>query len=315
VIEKFNFYDVYGYFLPGLTLLGILWLPFGLVGQIWPPSGWSSAIVVGASAYILGHLLQRFVATDLPSKIRQDSGSDLRYPSDIALDSDSELPTELRSKIGMIAKEQFDLDLCVNQTPTKEIDKRRNSAFLLARQVLIREKAVSYAEQFQGMYALMRGLSVAFGVAFAYWLGWAASILRSRILLTSGVLILTIALLLLINVSVQLVYGRTASPLTKEPRWWIFVRHHCSEIFLIAFFTTGYVAGLNYVAVMSHGALLSFLAALAFLASLRTYDGYRYFAGRFASTVWRDFLAYNAKILDSSAAPNKAQNPTQQGIP
>ena len=307
MIEKFNFYDVYGYFLPGLTFIGILWLPFGLVGQVWPPSGWNSVIVIGASAYILGHLLQRFVTTDLPSKIRKDQGSNLRYPSEIALDADSELPRELRLKIGTTAKEQFGLELCVDQDPSDEIDKRRNSAFLLARQVLIREKAVSYAEQFQGMYALMRGLSVAFGVASMYWLGWAGSILRNRGFIVSDVLILTIALLLLINLAVQLVYAPAKSP--QRPRWWTFVKRRSSWIFLIAFFAIGYAAGLNYTVSVSHGALLSLLAGLALLASLRTYDGYKYFAGRFASTVWRDFLAYNVKIADGSAAPKKAHEP------
>jgi hypothetical protein len=305
MIEKFNFYDVYGYFLPGLMFLGIVWLPFGFVGGVWPPSGWNSAIVIGASAYILGHLLQRFVTTDLPSKIRKEPGGTLRYPSEMALDADSELPKELRWKIGTIAREQFGLDLCVDQKPDDEIDKRRNAAFLLARQVLIREKAVSYAEQFQGMYALMRGLSVAFGVATVYWLGWAGSTLRNRGLIVSDVLILTIALLLLINVSVQLVYGRSASP--KKHGWWTFVKRRCPWIFLVSFFAIGYAAGLRYLVKMSHGAPLALLAGLALVASLRMYDGYKYFAGRFASTVWRDFLAYDVTNADASAALNKAE--------
>jgi hypothetical protein len=35
MIEKFNFYDVYGYLIPGLVLIGLFLVPLGLLGR-WP---------------------------------------------------------------------------------------------------------------------------------------------------------------------------------------------------------------------------------------------------------------------------------------
>jgi hypothetical protein len=89
----------------------------------------------------------------------------------MALDDNPDMPTVLRRKIALVFREQFGLDLGVDQVADDAIDKVRNVAFLLARQVLIREKTAGYAEQFQGMYALARGLVIVFAVACAYWLG------------------------------------------------------------------------------------------------------------------------------------------------
>jgi hypothetical protein len=306
VIEKFNFYDVYGYFLPGLAFLGVLWLPVGFVAHLTPAAGWTSAVVVGAAAYIMGHLLQAVATSDLPSKFPDAQGK-LRYPSVMALDTDSELSSELKDKLETIAKQQFGLDVGVNQTSDSEIDRRRNDAFFLARQVLIREKAVSYSEQFQGMYALMRGLSVVFSLALTYWLGWVTSTLRHRFVAASVILVLTIALLVLINISFRLVFASGAMNIA-EAEWWRGVKRKCRWIYLLVFFTIGYAAGYQYKVSSSHAAELSLLAGLAFLASLHTLNAYRYFAGRFAVTIWRDFLAYNAKIANASNSAETVQD-------
>ena len=52
MIDKFNFYDIYGYFVPGLALLAVLWLPFGLLKQGWPSADWGSALVAVVAAYL-----------------------------------------------------------------------------------------------------------------------------------------------------------------------------------------------------------------------------------------------------------------------
>ena len=46
MVEKFNFYDIYGYLLPGLVLIGLFWLPFGLILNLWPKAELSSALLV-----------------------------------------------------------------------------------------------------------------------------------------------------------------------------------------------------------------------------------------------------------------------------
>src|SRR5207245_9415145 len=93
-------------------------------------------------------------------------------------------------------------------------DNVRHNAFLVARQILIQGKAVSYAEQFQGMYALTRGLVSVFALAFAYWLGWAAAVVRSRLVVSAAVFIIAGSLLALVNISAVLL-RKISDPLRK----------------------------------------------------------------------------------------------------
>ena len=95
------------------------------------------------------------------------------------------------------------------------IDKVRNNAFLFARQILIQGKAVSYAEQFQGMYALTRGLVSVFALGSAYWLGWAAAAVRDRFLVLAAFVILAATVLTLVNISAVL-FRKISDPLTKH---------------------------------------------------------------------------------------------------
>ncbi len=157
MIEKFNFYDIYGYFLPGAAFLAVLWLPYGLLKQSWPSNSWSSAIIGIALAYVAGHLIQSVATFAIPpSNVKSETGQ-IRNFSEIYLDpkdpKDAVLPEPFRDKIQALIAAQFGLDLQVSRKGDDAIDKLRNNAFLAARQMLIQGKAVSYAEQFQGMYA------------------------------------------------------------------------------------------------------------------------------------------------------------------
>jgi hypothetical protein len=182
LIEKFNFYDIYGYFLPGLALLGVLWLPFMLVHPAWPPSEWASAIAALALAYVLGHFLQGFATYALPS----DLAAGKRSPSAALLDPESELPRPVRIRIAEIVFIRFGLDLRVNEEGKagSEIDRDRNNAFNLARLVLGKERLVTFPDQFEGMYALSRGLAVGLGLGFPYLLGWSFAFLRASAFLS-----------------------------------------------------------------------------------------------------------------------------------
>lgn len=288
MIDKFNFYDVYGYFLPGAVFLAVLWIPFGLVKKAWPSSDWSSAIIAAALAYILGHLIQSVATNAIPSsEVKGPTGKN-RYPSEIYLDpTDKELPEPAKGKIARLMDAQFGLDLQVDRSGDETIDKVRNNAFLLARQMLIQGKAASYAEQFQGMYALTRGLVSVFALSFAYWLGWAAAAVRNTSLVNAVVIIIAVALLVLINLSVALL-RKISDPATKRK-----IELGYASLLPIVFCATGYVLGIRYHPTPGKAALLAFLAAWALIACLRAYGAYKFFAGRFASTVWRDYLAYN----------------------
>lgn len=56
-----------------------------------------------------------------------------------------------------------------------EQDSNRGTAFLQSRAFLIRKDAARYVEQFEGLYAMMRGLGCVFFLSAAYLLGWVLS--------------------------------------------------------------------------------------------------------------------------------------------
>jgi hypothetical protein len=54
MIPNLNFYDIYGYLIPGLTLAIVLRLPYGLITGSWPESSWTSALIAVVIGYVLG---------------------------------------------------------------------------------------------------------------------------------------------------------------------------------------------------------------------------------------------------------------------
>lgn len=57
MIERFNFYDVYGYLIPGVLLGAVLWIPHALVQGLYVPSDLTTALAAVAFAYIAGLLI------------------------------------------------------------------------------------------------------------------------------------------------------------------------------------------------------------------------------------------------------------------
>ena len=173
MINKFNFYDVYGYFLPGLVFLVLLVLPVGMATGKWPDGGQLVTALLGIPlAYVVGHLLR--CVEVFPSTVKDSSGG-FRYPSDILLDQDDgKFTNEFKENLVAQIKARFDIDI------SKGTDKsaKRREVFFLCRSLLIESKTVSYGEQFEGMYALARGLLSAFMLAGAYYFGWALAALE-----------------------------------------------------------------------------------------------------------------------------------------
>jgi hypothetical protein len=301
MIDKFNFYDIYGYFLPGLAFLAVLWLPFGLATHTWPASSWGSAIIVLAVAYLMGHFLQTFGATGLESRTAPNN----RFPSDAAFDAGA-MPEKMRTMIAEIVQRRFGIDLLANQPVNEkidieEIDKVRNHAFFLARSVLNRQKSGSYAEQYQGMYALTRGLVVALAWGVAYWIGWAASIYRTRLALVLVTLGIVITLSLLISLAVLL----SQDGINKIQKW----RMQRLSLFVLmplALFTAGYALGLRHQLTPSHSMSLLLAAAGGLFACFRFHSAYKSFAASFGTAIWHDFLALNAYLDDKRPAAGSA---------
>jgi hypothetical protein len=309
LIEKFNFYDVYGYFLPGAAVLLLLWLPIGLAQHKWPSGDWTSAILGAALAYVVGVLLQTFVGKLLPPVVAvAGTGYDkhLRYPSERLLDPfqpQSAWPPQLSDVVRAQVAEAIEQKLGIEKTnlaldaiPDRKADSMRNEAFFLARHYLILKKGTGYTEQFEGMYALTSALAAALALATAYYCGWALNFFESDWIPFAAVLMVTCGLLIAVNATALLF-------LTKK---FLILQWTTAAGVVMAALGAGYGMGYHYA--ISHGlaAAFSLAAIAALLACLRCYGFYREFIEYFAVTIWRGFLmASKQKESSAGAQENK----------
>jgi hypothetical protein len=174
MVEKFNFYDIYGYLIPGLVLIGLAWIPMGLLWGQWPKPEIGSAILLLLLAYILGHLIQGLSYDILPSTMTDSEGHE-RYPSNVLLDAtDKSLDQETKKRIRSLSAKHFDIHL-----DARDADLRRAAVFFQARSALLKqkgEKGAAYWEQFEGLYAMARNTSLAMGMGAFYMFGWALAL-------------------------------------------------------------------------------------------------------------------------------------------
>jgi len=266
-----------------------MWLPFGVVAGRWPPAEWSSALVALVAGYIAGHLLQGLTINVFPSR-RQDRNRAVRYPSDILLDDPDTLAEEDKDKrlspevtgrvarrilaefginvVGGNVRDGENLDRQEIEKRRQDLQKRRQDAFFLCRRALIQTGVGSYAEQFEGMYTLMRGITAAGVLSTTYHLGWALA----RFLPVSVKDWLTY---LTVIGLVLLLYQY------KSPRaFWL-----VSAILL----AVGCLFGWILVISLEEFFLLSVICFTSLFVSLRCYDAYVAFSWHFAATVYRDF--------------------------
>ncbi len=183
ITGKFDFYDVLGYLVPGLVLVGLLSLPFGVIKGSWPSTTLTSAVLYLVGAHILGHILQGFLrAWEIVPEIRDDNGK-LRAPSSALLDeSPKSLAPAVRAKIRKLANRYWEIPQTpgVNDGSWADVpDPERAAAFLQARNLLLQAKKQSYFEQFEGKYALMGGMAACLLVAAVYYAGWALGLAPS----------------------------------------------------------------------------------------------------------------------------------------
>jgi hypothetical protein len=170
MIDRFNFYDLYGYVIPGFVLITLFWLPFGWTGWGWPSHEWTSAVAALAVSYTTGILLQSVGTHAVPSTAKGG-----RHPSDFLLDEkDTTLSSAFKTELTKLILIDFSLPVS---------DKaERAEAFHACRAALVVNKMATYAEQFQGLYALARGLLLSIGLAIPFFLGWAISLFRAQLL-------------------------------------------------------------------------------------------------------------------------------------
>jgi hypothetical protein len=297
LIEKFNFYDIYGYFLPGAVVLLLFWLPIGMARHKWPSGDWTSALLGAVLAYVAGILLQTFadkVLRSTASKVKEGNGVRERFPSQQLLDPSGPLSETIKAGVADAVEDKFGIKkekLAVNHEANKEQDGVRNDAFFLARHFLVTAKEAAYVEQYEGMYALTRGLAAAFGMAAVYYLGWALSFLGGSLVPEVVYIAIAVWLVIALLSTIALVL-RKKSVLSLE---WL-----ASSALLLAVLALGFGMGHRYDP-SSLSALLLLLALAALLASWRAYRFYKEFTMTFAVSVWRDFFVAGRKKAAPSA--------------
>jgi hypothetical protein len=171
VIERFNFYDVFGFLIPGSVLFLALGLPFCLSSGRLPNADLASAVAAIIAAYLAGHFLQAFASAAHPSTI------DGRAPSSYLLDPDNpKLSMDLRTAVIELMKREYGRDVAGQVAGSqKATDSVRTTVFFQARERLLALKQMGYAEQHQGIYTMMRGNMVAARVGLAHAAGWAVA--------------------------------------------------------------------------------------------------------------------------------------------
>jgi hypothetical protein len=360
MMDRFNFYDIYGFVLPGTLLIGIFWLPFGLATASLPSSEISSTLLLLVLAYIAGHLLQMFAEVVVPSRVRDPQG-DLRDRSSLVLDPNNHvfsngfkehlsgqieaafnvqifdeedekaLGDEKNLKIGGDVK---DAKLTIDD---KEANRR--SAFFQARTYLLQNKSTGYVEQFEGLYAMMRGFGCAFFVGCAYLVGWGLSFHWSVQMMPQ-----LIWWLLTFSIAGALIatwftnhYENPAPPAkkthaekAKPDKLQANVAHETEQQALeakkkrdeleakkkdsykwVSIFLLFFACGLGYFlgTWKPAGSQIEFflwaVLPVALIAGIRCLHAYAGYAENFAETVWRDFSASYTPDQTSKPDPKK----------
>jgi hypothetical protein len=293
VIKQFNFYDIYGYLLPGTVLFALLWMPVGVLTHNWPDQDLSKALFLTALAYIAGHIIQT-VATSITPSTETDAEGQARFPSEWLLDkTNGRFTPEFKAKIAGHVLTMFGLDMQVGQdgTGSNNVSSNRQTAFFQARSYLIAKKAAQYAEQFEGMYVMMRGLGCTFGAGAAYFLGWALSVRRGAGSGTATVSVLVWAAIAAALAATLVALFRVSK---RSP-----ANRLLAVFLLLGLGLCGYLAGAwrfppvaastpfpDYAESILWGGVL-----IALFVAARCFGAYRGFAMSFAETIWRDFCA------------------------
>lgn len=288
MIQSLNFYDIYGYLIPGLILSILLWLPHGLATSKWPTADWTSALGAVVIGYVVGHLVQALGRNALPSRTM-----DGRFPSEALLDKDNqglspEFKMRLRERILALSGIDVQTDKTKSEVDEdKEISKRRKDGFVFCRDALLTSKTISYGEQMQGMYTLTGGLTVAFALGATYHLGWGLSGTQSG----------TLERFAWAGVGLGLVgaIGVAALGLEKarETRAKLMV-----GFIMFALLASGYLLGLKKVSDVDHWWLGAITLAGIFV-SLTCYGAYKYFTRVYAETIYRAFSLYEKAGIEA----------------
>jgi hypothetical protein len=157
MIERFNFYDIYGYLIPGAAWLALLALPVYLTHPSWTLSVAALTSVGLGGGYLAGHYLSGLARTWLPSQKLSEKVLD---------DSDPTLAADVKGVCREYLLNRFRLDW--SQPDAKK------EVFYLFRTALAQAKVGSYVEQYQGIATMCRSLAAAALLTICYYVAWVA---------------------------------------------------------------------------------------------------------------------------------------------
>ncbi|MBV8368504.1 MAG: hypothetical protein JO036_06160 [Candidatus Eremiobacteraeota bacterium] len=280
MIERFNFYDVYGYLIPGLTLVILLWLPVGIITGKLPDDKAASLAVVLVIAYIIGLHLHSMATNAYPSRTMKGSDGNPQYPSVGLLDEKSEIGTDLKRRLQKNVESWFGIDIAAGKDANTLIAQRRQDAYNLCRPIVTAQK--SYAEQFQGLYALARGMSVSCALAAPYYLGWAAWVWKRKDLGDAALVIIAAYAAIALCVAVAVALGK--GDRLQNDQLGLFV----VAILLLG---SGYLVGSRFTVSSETSEILIIGAIVLIAVSVRFFALYKYFTVAHARTLWSEFAS------------------------
>lgn len=308
-MERFNFFDVYAYLLPGIAFLGSIWLPFGILAAKWPPADLSSAVLTLTAAYIVGHVLYYPASATLPTEStgRYKDVPTWRvkpsHPSDYLLDAkELTFPEHFKVRLQELINSRFEGQVRVNVrfgwdracTKMEEAEvesSQRDFAFLLCRSALMTEKVPSYGEQFHGLYEFLRCLTVVFAVVCAYHLGWALAVWyrtagggKAAVAATAAIAVTTAG-----AIAHALILRRKAKGVEKGRLGALLIIELLVLVLLACPFFLDLFLESPKAPQPFKACLLAGMALTDAFVSWRCWSGYRPFAKEFAKAIYRDF--------------------------
>jgi hypothetical protein len=279
MIQQFNFYDIFGYLIPGMFWLVLLSIPFIMKGTFQLPSATESTLLALVGGYITGHVLSGMARKIFPStKYRVDGrvGRLSERLLDPGFTGSERLTDTVRNELKKHMERRFNVDI--------DDLKERKDVFWLCRTALAQGKAGSYVEQYQGLYSFSRAAGAACFFATAFYLGWILGVFFCS---PTWKLLLSVLCVLLAGVPVWIVVKFDP----KAVRWVTFKWKDVESLaFAYVLLVAGFVADQLYPLELTHTYLLALFIAILLLACLRFVLASEAFDVALTQAIYRDFI-------------------------
>lgn len=279
MIERFNFYDIYGYLIPGAVWLALLGLPFYLTVPGLQLSVAALTTIGLGGGYLAGHYLSGLARVWLPSVKVSQTMLDDTYDK-LAPTLKHECIKHLRLRFGLNWS-----DPGVS-----------GEVFYLFRTALLQGKAGSYVEQYQGVATMTRGLAVGALLTMVFYVAFVAGSVLPLTGLRPDWALLPLVMVAMASVLPALVVKQLVGEkppqgesLTHPARH--FFRENAEGVVFSVLLALAGVAGGSWHELTRRQAYeLALVAAICSLAYWRFKLASAYFSELMAQATCRDFL-------------------------